>query len=144
MHFVHMTAMAATLAVVLVACGSVPPPSNAPAPSAPVDPGPAIDTNALMASAAAKDGQLVHVTGFVLITDQVRLCSVVLESYPPQCGGATVNLTGEVPADVVAALDKTTEPGLAQASWGWVDVTGTFTVAGGPAIQISEIRVVER
>jgi len=141
MRLVHEAATAAALAVLIAACGTATPPSIAPMPSAPVDPGPAIDTDALMASAAAKDGQPVHVTGFVLITDQARLCSVVLESYPPQCGGATVNLTGEFPADVVAALDKTTEPGLAPATWGWVDVTGTFTLAGGPTIRISGIRV---
>lgn len=141
MRLLHRAATAAALAIVLVACGSAASPSNAPAPSAPVDPGPAIDTDALMASAAARDGQPVHVTGFVLITDRARLCSVVLESYPPQCGGAAVNLTGEFPADVLAALDTTSEPGLAPATWGWVDVTGTFTLAGGPAIQISEIRV---
>ncbi len=141
MRLLHEAAMAATLAIVLVACGPAASPSNAPAPSAPVDPGPAIDTDALLASAAAKDGQPVHVTGFVLITDRARLCSVVLESYPPQCGGAAVNLTGEFPVDVLAALDTTSEPGLAPATWGWVEVTGTFTLAGGPAIQISEIRV---
>ena len=75
----------------------------------------------------------------MLITDQARLCSLVLESYPPQCGGAAVNLTGGFPADVLAALESTTEPG--QATWGWADVTGTFTLAGGPAIEISRIRV---
>lgn len=143
MRLIHMAAMAAILTI-LLACDTARPPSAAPTPSAPVDAGPSIDIDALMASAAAKDGQTVHVNGFVLITDQARLCAVVLESYPPQCGGASVNLTGKFPADVVAALDKTTEPGLAQASWGWVDVTGTFALAGGPTIQISEIRVVAR
>ena len=65
------------------------------------------------------------------------LCSLVLESYPPQCGGGTVAITGEIPADVVAGLDRPSEPGLAQAMWGWVEVTGTFDASGAtPTIQL--------
>jgi hypothetical protein len=68
----------------------------------------------------------------------------VLESYPPQCGGGTVAITGVVPADVLAALEKTNDPALAQATWGWVEVIGTFqaTGAGGPSIALSAIRIV--
>lgn len=143
MRHIPLAALAAILAVGAFTAGCSPAPTSTPPPSsAPIDAGPLLDTEALLAAAPARDGQVVHVTGFVLISDQVRLCSVVLESYPPQCGGAAVHLTGEIPADVVAALDKTTEPDLAQANWGWVDVTGTFTVAGGPRIQINQIRVV--
>jgi hypothetical protein len=53
-------------------------------------------------------------------------------------------VTGEIPGDVVAGLDKTSEPDLAQAMWGWVEVTGTFQATGSggaPTIQISEIRL---
>jgi hypothetical protein len=65
-----------------------------------------------------------------------------MESYPPQCGGGTVQVTGEIPADVAAGLDTTSEPGLAQAMWGWVEVTGLFDPStGAPTIQISEIRL---
>jgi hypothetical protein len=71
------------------------------------------------------------------------MCSLLLESYPPQCGGG-LRVTGEIPGDVVAGLDKTSEPDLAQAMWGWVEVTGTFQATGSggaPTIQISEIRL---
>ena len=59
------------------------------------------------------DGQPVRVNGFFLATgDTAVLCSVVLESYPPQCGGGTVRLAGEVPADVArrARLDRRPDP----------------------------------
>lgn len=49
---------------------------------------------------------LLHADGI-----NVRLCSVSLESFPPQCGGSTVNLHG---------LDLTSVPELQQAgdiSW---------------------------
>jgi hypothetical protein len=132
------------LAVTLLGCGSAATPSVAPSPPAVTDPGPAIDTDALVRAAAAKDGQPVRVKGFFLASGgQARLCSVVLESYPPQCGGGTVAITGEVPADVLAALEKTNDPALAQATWGWVEVTGTFQAsgAGGLSIALSAIRI---
>jgi hypothetical protein len=137
----------ALLAVMLLGCGSAATPSVVPSPPAVTDPGPAIDTDALVAAAATKDGQPVRVKGFFLASgDQARLCSIVLESYPPQCGGGTVAITGEVPADVLAALEKTNDPALAQATWGWVEVTGTFEAsgaggAGGPSIALSAIRI---
>lgn len=135
------------------ACGATGAPASG-SPSAPVtdpspsaDPGPAIDTDTLLAAAADHDGRVVRVKGFFLAADGVaQLCSAVLESYPPQCGGGTVRLTGEVPADILAALDGTTEPDIAQATWGWVEVVGTFRAqgaAGAPTIELSAIQVVE-
>jgi hypothetical protein len=137
------------IGVALAACGapasaSVAPTASPPASGA-VDPGPAIDTDTLVAAAADNDGQAVRVKGFLLAVDGVtRLCSIVMESYPPQCGGGTVTLEGEVPDAVVAGLDRTKEPDLAQANWGWVEVIGTFDAAGSggtPSIAISEIRL---
>jgi hypothetical protein len=134
----------ALLALALIGCGSAAAPPAVPSVPAVIDPGPAIDTDALVAAAAAKDGRPVRVKGFFLASgDRAQLCSVVLESYPPQCGGGTVGITGEVPADVLAALEKTNDPALAQATWGWVEVTGTFRAAGagGPSIALSAIRI---
>jgi len=97
-----------------------------------------------MAAAADMDGQVVRVAGFFLATgDTAQLCSVVMESYPPQCGGSTIRLTGQVPADVLDGLDRTTEPGLTQATWGWVNVTGTFRASGSDGRPILEIAQVE-
>ncbi|HEV8282587.1 MAG TPA: hypothetical protein VGQ02_12050 [Candidatus Limnocylindrales bacterium] len=135
----------AVLAVTLIGCGSSGAPTTVPSAPPSSDPGAAIDTDALVAAAAAKDGQIVRVKGFFLASGgRARLCSVVLESYPPQCGGRTVAVSGEVPADVLGALEKTTDPALAQATWGWVEATGTFHLAGdggGPTIALSSIRI---
>ena len=134
------------LALALAACAAGgASPSGPPATDAPSPPATAIDTDALLGDPAL-DGKPVRVAGFFLATgDVANLCSVVLESYPPQCGGGTVRITGEVPADVLAALDKTDDPALAQATWGQVEVTGTFRAqgaAGVPTIELDSIRVV--
>jgi len=132
-----------SLAIVLAACGASGG-SSAPTvgPSAVDPPAAAIDTDTLVADPTL-DGQPVRVNGFFLATgDTAVLCSVVLESYPPQCGGGTVRLVGEVPADVLAALDSTDDPTLAQATWGQVEVTGTYRasgVDGGPTIDLLTI-----
>ena len=121
----------------LVACGSAGTPSAAP--SAPAA---AITVDALAADAATLHGQTIRVKGYLLATDAgASMCSLLLESYPPQCGGG-VAVTGVIPADVAAGLDKTTEPGLAQAMWGWVEVVGTVDTSGGaPTIALTEIRL---
>jgi len=146
-------ALAALLTPILVGCGggaaSAPPSptQSAALPSAPpasTEPGPLVDTDALIAAAADRDGQTVRVAGFFLATgDTAQLCSVVMESYPPQCGGSTIRLTGQVPADVLDGLDKTTEPGLTQATWGWVNVTGTFRASGSDGQPVLEIAQIE-
>lgn len=136
-------------AFVAAACGAgaapSAPPSSDPSPS--VDPGPAIQADALVAAAAQHDGTVVRATGFFLVADGVaQLCSVVLESYPPQCGDGTLRITGEVPAAVLAALDSTNAPDLAQARWGWVEVVGTFRAqgaSGAPTIELTSIEIVQ-
>jgi hypothetical protein len=132
--------LALLIALSLAACGSATDPS--PVPSASADPGVAIDTDTLIAD-ASRDGQPVRVSGFFLATgDTAVLCSLLLESYPPQCGGGTVRLTGEVPADVLAALDSTDDPTLAQVTWGQVVVTGIYRASGPdgqPTIELASI-----
>jgi hypothetical protein len=127
----------------LIACASTASPSAAPSASvAPTAPATALTVDALLADAARLDGQSIRVQGYLLATDAgASMCSLLLESYPPQCGGG-VRITGEIPGDVVAGLDKTTEPGLAQAMWGWVEVVGTLgSVGGAPTIAATEIRL---
>jgi hypothetical protein len=143
------TLSVALLTLILAACGSAagsPPASQAPA-SPSLDPGPAIDTDALVDSAAERDGKAVRVVGFFLAAgDTAQLCSLLLESYPPQCGGRAVRITGEVPGDVLALLEKTTEPDIAQATWGWVVVEGTFRasgVGGQPTIELGQVILAE-
>lgn len=146
---------AASLTLVLAACSgaaasppagqaSAPPSAPAPAPSG--DAGPAMDVDALLAQAAAKDGQTVRVTGtFLADAGSAQLCAVLMESYPPQCGGG-LRLTGNVPADSLAALDTTKEPDLKKMWWGYVTVTGTFHATGDdgrPTLDISDIQLIE-
>ena len=146
---------AASLALILAACSGAAtsaPPSPvpaAPSASAPVasgDPGAAIDVDALLANAAAQDGQTVRVKGnFLADSGSAQLCAVLMESYPPQCGGG-LRLTGTVPADTLAALDTTKEPDLKKMWWGYVTVTGTFHAAGDdgrPTLDITDIELVE-
>jgi hypothetical protein len=133
------------LALLLAACAGTGPASPSVDPSVPpATAGPATDVGSLLGD-AAPDGKPVTVTGFFLAQDGVaQLCDLVLESYPPQCGGPTVRLTGEVPQAVLDALDSTTEPGLAQATWGQVLVTGTYRAAdadGQPTIELTSIEV---
>jgi type IV pilus biogenesis protein CpaD/CtpE len=140
--------LAAILSILVAACaGPAAAPSSGPATSGPTsDPGAAIDVDALLAAAAAKDGQVVRVTGnFLADEGSAQLCAVLMESYPPQCGGG-VRLTGEVPGDTLAALDTTTEPDLKKMWWGYVTVTGTFRASGAdgrPVIELGEISLVE-
>jgi len=140
--------LVAILSLVFTACaGPAAAPHSAPATSGPTsDPGAAIDVDALLADAAAKDGQVVRVTGnFLADEGSAQLCAVLMESYPPQCGGG-VRLTGEVPGDTLAALDTTKEPDLKKMWWGYVTVTGTFRASGAdgrPVIELGEISLVE-
>jgi len=140
------TGLLLSLTLLLTACGGAgASPSGAPASDAPSPPATAIDPNALLGDPAL-DGRPVRVTGFFLATgDEAQLCSAALESYPPQCGGPAVRITGKVPADVLDALESTTDPALAQATWGQVEVTGTFR-ANGPGgvatIELASILVV--
>ena len=145
--------LVAFLSLVLTACAGAtasPPASQAPsspAASAPgSDPGAAIHVDALLAAAPANDGQTVRVTGnFLADEGSAHLCAVLMESYPPQCGGG-VRLTGEVPGDTLALLDTTKEPDLKKVWWGYVTVTGTFRASGAdgrPVIELGEISLVE-
>lgn len=89
------TLLAALLAAVaLAACGgdddSAAGDDVSPAPTVPVGPGISIE-EALETD--SDEPQLVN--GNLLITDgQARLCSALAESFPPQCGGASLLITG--------------------------------------------------
>jgi hypothetical protein len=137
----------ALLAVLTIAaCGGSGSGASQPPATASDTPAVVVDLGTLTAD-ASKDGQLVTVQGsFIATGGTAQLCSVMLESYPPQCGGGSVRIVGEVPADVLAAMDSTkNEPDLAQATWGFVDVTGTYRAngaGGGPTIELGTISLV--
>lgn len=133
----------ATLVLLLAACNGS---TASPEPTTGDLPAPTlVPIDQLLGDIAGADGSTVAVNGFLLITESgAQLCGIVLESYPPQCGGPTIRVLGEVPAEVLDALDKTAEPGLSQARWGWVDVVGTVDATGAdgtPTITIDSIAV---
>ena len=137
---------ALTLALILAACGATGSGASQPPATASDLPATAVDLDTLIAD-ATYDGRTVTTQGTFLATgDIAQLCALVMESYPPQCGGATVRVVGEVPADVLAAMDSTrNEPDLAQATWGFVDVIGTYRasgVDGQPTIELGTIALV--
>jgi hypothetical protein len=112
----------------------------------PADPGAAIDVQTLLGDAATRDGQAVRVSGnFLADETTAQLCQVLMESYPPQCGGG-VRVTGPVPGETLARFTTTTEPGLKKMWWGSVTITGTFHATGAdgkPSIELGEIILVE-
>jgi len=151
------TSLAVVIGLMLAACTGAAAPSAStpsasgtpPAPSASAPgsgPAAAIDVDTLLAAAGANDGQTVRVTGnFLADETSAQLCAVLMESYPPQCGGG-VRLTGPVPADTLAALDTTKEPDLKRMWWGYVTVTGMFHASGDdgrPSLDIQSIDLVE-
>jgi hypothetical protein len=121
---------------------SDPPAAGSPAPS---DPGAAILIDDLLNQVAAKDGQVIRVSGNFLADQEngARLCALMMESYPPQCGGGSIRVTGEVPAATLAKLSTTTEPGLHKAWWGYVIVSGTFHASGDDGLPVLELGEIE-
>lgn len=73
------------------------------------------------------EGTAVRVQGFLVADSvgQMKLCSVLLESYPPQCGGPSLDVDGLDPSDVP---DLETHAGIIW-SRGFIELTGT--VQGG-------------
>jgi hypothetical protein len=97
----------------------------------------------LVEDGASFDGRRVLVSGSYVGTPQGQvLCELLLESYPPQAGGAMVQLAGQMPQEVLDLLESTAdEPGMAPVTWGQVDVIGTYRAAQG-ALEIEQVRVV--
>ena len=140
--------LVAVLTVILVACSGAgsSPSAGAPSlsPSAPPASPSVVTLDDLLTTPADHEGQIVTVKGTLIASEtEAELCDIVMESYPPQCG-PSIRLEGLVPEGVVDQLDQTTEPDLAQAMWGFVEITGTFDADGanGPTLTIDTISVV--
>ena len=69
------------------------------------------------ALAGSRNGR-VTVSGFLIAPDgqPVRLCSALLESYPPQCGEPALVVEG-LDLATVAGLTSTNDSSLAQVTW---------------------------
>lgn len=135
--------LVAVLTLILAACtGTGTDPSSTPTSAPPVSPT-AVTLDALLGSPQDHDGQVVTVTGTLIAAGAAaEMCDIVMESYPPQCG-PSIRLVGTVPEGVADRLEQTTEPDLAQAMWGLVEVTGTFDAdaADGPTLTIDTIAI---
>jgi ABC-type glycerol-3-phosphate transport system substrate-binding protein len=78
------------------------------------------EVTSLSDAADADDGTDAELTGFVVsVSGDTKLCEVLLESFPPQCGGANVVVVGLN----LGALDAQTEGNVT-----WTD--GTVTLSG--------------
>ncbi len=125
--------LALALALTLSACGGGDDGDDGG--SAAPAPGEALSVEEALASTLA--GPLL-VQGYILAHDgePVRLCDVLAESYPPQCGGASLVVEG-LDLDAVEGLTRTAEPDLAQAAWSEDPVSVLGEVADG-VLTISE------
>ncbi|HEY7736186.1 MAG TPA: hypothetical protein VH813_05270 [Candidatus Limnocylindrales bacterium] len=154
-HRVAAIAIVIATTVALGGCSGAPPaasvppsPSSPPSTSPPASAAPTapLDVDGVVGGQAALAGTRIAVQGFLLIEPNgMRMCAVVLESYPPQCGGGSILIQGTVPDDVRAQLTSTeNEPDLHQAAWGDVVVTGTLTLVDGgtPTLAMDGISVV--
>ncbi len=78
---------------------------------------------------ASKDGTSLRVQGHIVATESaVVLADALLESYPPQAGGAVLPVTGLDLSALVALLSTAAQPDLAQVSWTdyWVTLGGVI------------------
>ena len=144
--------LVAVLTLILVGCAG----TGAASPSSPPASDPAVDLPTAVPTTLSFDdlagdlpsraGQAVTTTAYLFIDgDQAQLCGALLESYPPQCGGASVRLLGEVPTAVIDGLDSTSDPGQAKTSWGPVLVSGMVGTddSGAPTITITSIELAD-
>jgi hypothetical protein len=105
--------LALTIALVLAACGG----SSAP------------DAPLTVEEALAAGNGPATVSGMIVAPEgeDVRLCSGLLESYPPQCGGPSLVVRG-ADLESLPGVTSTDDPALAQVTWtdGIVELAGTL------------------
>ena len=136
-----LSILALALALSAAACGggdesSAPPPSDPAPPSsgAPI-PGGGLSIDEAIASTL---GGPLMVKGFIVAPEgePVQLCSALLESYPPQCGGSSL-VVENLDLEVLEGLTSTDDPSLAQVTWSAAEVSVLGDVADG-VITVSE------
>ena len=119
------------LSIVLAAsaCGGGDP-ASAPPPAPASPPASLVELTIEEALASAPEGP-VTVTGFIVTSEDqpVRLCSALLESYPPQCGQPALTVEG-LDLDSVDGLTRPDDPQFAHTAWTDVQVSLTGELAG--------------
>ena len=79
---------------------------------------------------ALPDGTQVVTQGVLVIAQDTRLCDILLESAPPQCGGSSVVLS-DLQRDDVVALQAPTDPEGQGVAWTTYPLPVSGTVQGG-------------
>jgi hypothetical protein len=81
---------------------------------------------------ASAPAEPVTVRGYLVATKDasVQLCSALAESYPPQCGGASLVLDG-LDLATVQGLTTPTEPDYAHTSWTESPISVHGTLSNG-------------
>jgi hypothetical protein len=93
---------------------------------------------------SVQDGQTVLVSAMYFEDAKKQiLCDVLLESYPPMAGGNQLKLLGKLPDLIRSQLSTSVgEAGLAQETWGAVEVLGVYhSAAGGPFLEMQSVRI---
>ena len=97
------------------------------------DAGSILDDPVTPEEALARDDGLVAVRGFLIDEGTgARICSAVMESYPPQCGGPSLSVTN---VDVASLEGATTEDRVS-----WVDLAVVEGELTGGVIDASGVR----
>jgi hypothetical protein len=112
---IRLLATLAGAAVVALAsgCGGGPE-ESAPSAGAPIPDGGLTIAEVL---ASTPEGPFM-VKGYLIVGegDEMRLCSALLESYPPQCGEPSLRVKG-LDLEQVEGLMRPSDPELAQVAW---------------------------
>ena len=112
----HVLFVVVALAATVAACGGGE--STPPAAPVPAEPAASDEVLSVDEALASTFGDPVRVTGFLVAQEgaAIRLCSALAESYPPQCGGASLVVEGLELASV-EGLTIPAEPEYAHTSW---------------------------
>ena len=72
------------------------------------------------------------VKGYIVAPDggEIRLCTALLESYPPQCGEPSLGVQG-LDLETLESLTSTDDPTLAQVTWSDAEVSLLGSVEDG-------------
>lgn len=110
------------VALLTAGCGSAPSTTvsltTQPSTTVPPATGPGGATLTVEQALARPDGSQVAVSGSIVVQEGViRLCSGLAESYPPQCAGASIEVRGWKPDEVVGLTATGGAGGLAHVAW---------------------------
>jgi len=122
----------ALLVAALTACGGNED-ASPPTPTAPAGSGGGSDATLTIEEAlASAPAEPVTVRGYLVAVKDapIQLCSALAESYPPQCGGASLVLDG-LDLTTVQGLTTPTEPDYAHTSWTESPVSVHGTLSNG-------------